>query len=155
MAVFVAECSYSGECLVVASAVVSSGKFRAAGISVHHFPIKRHCLSGAFKYIPGVRPYTVFTGSLRFVCTCKEYEDIVYLAILVIVIYCEINVIVHCLTGFYDHLSGILVLAVCHITAIISHLPGKCHYLADIESEVDQSRELLVEIFLGAAGGTV
>ncbi len=136
----------------VGRVVVVQHQLGGAGVVVHDDPIAREVDAGAVLDVPHVRPYIFLSGALRLVGAGKEDEDVVHLAVAIVVIDGQVPVRVHLRAGVDDELGGVLVLVVVIVGPVVFVVLRQGDDGGDIELEVAPVLPLVLEIGDGGIG---
>ena len=124
---------------------VIGGKLAAAGIGVDDDIIESE-RGACGAEVPLMGPYGVEISAGGFAKTSIEHEHLVDLAIAVPVVILEIHDIINGLTGFFNHLLRMLVIATRIVLSIIGHLLFKGNGTYHIEVELKAATALRLEV---------
>ena len=149
--VFVAEGADGGERREGGQVLVQP-QFRRAGVVVHEDAVPAVGDAGAGLHIPHVGPDIIVAGSFRLVRAGIEDEDVVHLAVPVVVIGGEIDFGTDGGAGVDNHLGAFLVLAVLVVRAVPGIVLRKGDDVGDVELERVAVLPLVLEIGEGRGG---
>ena len=108
-------------------------QFVRASIMVYALSVKYEALAKGLMQIPRVRPYGCRRTTVCLAIASVEDIDVVYNAVIVIVVKREIHLVVKQGTCVCHHFSGMKVVAALVVAAVIAHRLGQCNRSINIK----------------------
>ncbi len=140
---FVAEC---GDTVggIVGFGLARRGDFVGAGIAIEALAVK---FNHSVVYFKGMWPHRIFIIVVSLAIAGIDHKHIVDVAVVVVVVFCKVDLASVGFYGLYNHLKDVRVI----ISAIVCHVVLKLHRAVDLKCGVEKAVRLLLKVIMSRA----